>query len=204
MFQPWFVQLISVLAGVGACLSPAVIVAVAIVGYRQWKLELEGKERYGLARRIIQLSHEYAEKCTEARDPFSYPVLSAEIKRLHLPEAEAQVLNEHFERWKRLKPLNNVLQELKRARWEANVVLSREDADLIQPFYDFSKWLDYAMFKYFDGKLKAIQTKTYTDEKKGELRSFEMMVYSKDDDAFSKGLDKALVAIEARMEKYIR
>jgi len=59
MFQPWFVELISVGSDVFVGLSALTVAIIAYLSLNQWKSELTGRTKYKIARKMAVLTFEF-------------------------------------------------------------------------------------------------------------------------------------------------
>ena len=95
MFEPWFVELISILSNAFIGLSALAVAVIGFVGLRQWRAELTGKTKFDIARKLAILAFQYRDEYKRARNPFTFPGEWSERQKGENEAAdEANVLDE--------------------------------------------------------------------------------------------------------------
>lgn len=153
MLPQWLSEIAPIAADVAGCLGAVAAllgVVAAIRGFRQWRRELIGKERFRVAREIAILSLRFRDEFLRARSLLTFSEEWAQRQRRDDENsAEARVLDEYFARKKRLEPLQKNLMELQEKSWEANVILDKDISKLLEPLDQAFKELWGTIDAYF-------------------------------------------------------
>jgi hypothetical protein len=65
------VNIVTVIGNVVVGLSAVVVAIVAVIGLRQWRVELTGRTKFELARKIALLAYQFRDELHAARNPFT-------------------------------------------------------------------------------------------------------------------------------------
>lgn len=212
-FQPWFVQLISVLSDLFVGLSAVGVAILACWGLKQWRVELEGKVRFEIARRMVSLAFQFRDEFKRARSGEKFFGKSSERQKGddETPE-KARLLNKHFRRRKGLEPLQETLRKLYESAWETEAITDENVSKFIEPLENTYKRLDRAVTIYFSTKLKLQSERqenqveyTFRDFiiESDELESYRSIIYSSDDDEMSQSVDAAVNTLAEELKKLI-
>jgi hypothetical protein len=196
-FQEWFIELIQMLSN----LLVGIAAIVGIAGIWKWQSETIGKARFEVARDMIRTALQFRDEFKSTRNPLTLPQEWAEREKKDGESVEeSSVRNEVFARGNRLSHLQQTMRKLLEIGWEAETILSEDDAKLIQPFGDLFKELSIAFDMYFRDRYDVTQGLT-TD------RLFTMTmkekVYGVDNDEPSNAVDNAMETMKRQLKKYI-
>ena len=151
MFQPWFTELVQVIADLTVTLTGLVIAIVAVCGISQWRRELQGKARFDVVRRLTYSALEFRDRYKRARSMWTDPSESA-VRQAHPDESQAETRhrNEYSARFRRLEPLQETLRNMYQAKWEGQIILGDHDLEgMIKPFEKAFNDLYFAVGTYF-------------------------------------------------------
>jgi len=118
-------------------LSGIVVAIVAALGLGQWYAELKGKARFESARKLGFLALQFEDQFRSITVNPIYPreCEGRQKSKDESPEEHIK-LNERFARLERLKLTQETLRELRKAGWEAEMILRENFRDYIKPFED--------------------------------------------------------------------
>lgn len=206
MFQPWFVELVSVLSDCLVGLSALILACIGIIGLTQWRTELTGKTKFEVARKMALLAFQFRDEFRQARNPFTFPGESADRQRNDSEtREEAQVLDEYFARRKRLRPLQETLKNLHAASWEAEVILDENIGKLIRPVEGAFKELFAAIEVYFQMQLEGVRGgRRHPEPDHVWLQSQFEQVYGTGDDEVSQSIDAAVNALVEALKTHTK
>ncbi|MGA2490538.1 MAG: hypothetical protein ABSF99_10220 [Anaerolineales bacterium] len=199
----WLTELIAVISN----LAIAVAAVFGIVGLWQWRAELVGKTKFEAARKMILLALQFRDEYDRARNAWTYLAESASRKKSDNEHpGESFVLNEHYARWQRLQPLQETLRKLHEVSWEAEVLLSEDDARLIQPFETMYQDLFLAIDSYFEYLLEQAKSplRDIREGEGGQIKSWRKIIYGARGDEVSASVDNAANKVKRQLKKYIR
>ena len=198
----WLINLTSVVSNI----SIAVAAIIGIIGLWQWRTELVGKTKFEVARKITLLALQFRDEYGRARNPWTFRNKSIERVRLdnESPE-ETRVLDEYYARSRRLQPLQDTLRKFYEASWEAEVILSKDDAKLVELFEKFFDHLYIAVDFHFEEVLKQARKQSMnTKEDYEAIRANKKIIYGIRDDEIYKSVDAATETVKKQLKKYIR
>jgi hypothetical protein len=205
MFQPWFVDLISVLSNIFVGLSALAVAIIGFVGLRQWRAELTGRTKFEIARKIAVLAFQYRDEYKRARNPFTFPGEWSERQKAENETIEeSSVLDEYFARRKRLSPLQEILRQMYEVSWEAEVLLDKNIGKSITPFEDSFKELFTSTEAYFHTLYNQVKRKQGRDMNDEWLQNHYEVVYGTAEDQISKTVDIAANALVEKLKGYIK
>jgi len=201
MFQPWFVELISILSNACVGLSALTVAIIGIIGLRQWRAELKGKTKFEIARKMALLLFQYRDEYKRARNPFTFLGESAERKKDDAEtQGEVQLLDEYYARRNRLVPLQETLRKLYEVSWEAEVVLDKEIGKFIQPIEDSFKELFTSIEAYFQTQYNQLKRGGGPEEE--WLKPHYKRIYGIDDES-SEAIDNSTNALVEKLKVYL-
>jgi hypothetical protein len=200
-FQEWLIQLVSMLSDI--LLGVAAI--VGIWGLWEWRRELIGKTKFDVARRLTLLALQFRDEFHGARRVFTLAGESAEreVGTAEHP-SETRVADEYFSRSRRLLLLQETLRKLLEAGWEAEIILSEENADLVRPFDDAFRELFVAMGYFFEEEMRLAKGGSPTGPSAEKHRELRKVIYGLSDDPTGKTVDETVDRLKKRMRKYVR
>jgi len=179
---------------------------MAIIGLQQWRVELLGKTRFELARKMVLLAQEFRDKLFYARNPatFGGEAKQRVIQENEKPE-ESIILNEHYTRLQRLQGLQETLRHLHEASWEAEIILKPEHAELIKPFEEIYSSLLTAINKFYSFELirvrnPATNVSLISEKEKERLHETIDCI---GEDTISKNTDSAIEKLKVNLKKYL-
>lgn len=204
MFQPWFVELISVLKDVCIGLSALVVAIIAFVGLNQWKKEMTGRTRYEIVRKMAFFAIEFRDKYKRAR---SYSTLFDStfdrIKGENETLQEANLHDHYFAYRKRLEILQETLSKLYEASWEAETILDIDIGELVLPLEKGFSQLYISNESYFQRQLYMLRRTNNVDVDDELISSHYDVIYGTPNDNYSKKLDKATKALVDRLKTFL-
>lgn len=201
LFQPWFVELLSVVSNLAVGVSAIFAAVLAFSGLRQWRAELVGRTRFDLARRIAKLAYQFQDQMHSARFPFTMPGEAANRERAEgeSPELTA-VEDEMFARFERLRPVRDTVRDLHEAGWEAEIALDPEVTRLIKRIEEVSVQARTAAYRHFGRAREAAKNNQPLEEPTGGQR----IVYGERNDEFGQVIDQAVDNLVHSLKTYIR
>lgn len=204
-FPQWFKEFTTIVSN----LAIAVAAIIGILGLWKWRAELVGKSKFKVARKMTMLALRFRDEYGLARSPWTDSREWAERKRSDDElRNESQVLDEYFARSRRLIPLQNTLRKLYEIGWEAEVVLSDQDAKLVMLFEKLFTDLLLTMGMFFDAQLNQVKNSSLgisVDSKDyEEMKDWRKVIYGIRGDEVSKLADNAADTVKKQLKKYIR
>ncbi len=199
-FEQWFVQLTSMISDllVGAA------AVTGIVGLRTWRRELVGKTRFEAARNMIRLALQFADLYHDARLPGTFTDEHSERKpKEHESPDETRVANEAYARKKRLRHLQDTMQKLNEAKWEAEIVLGKNAAGLIQPLEKAYKELYIAIHIYFNEELQWVREQGQVPQPGDIDDGLRKVIYSRKDDTLNDVVAEAVDDLKDQLKPYV-
>jgi hypothetical protein len=190
MFQPWFVEFISVMSDIIVGLSAILVSIAAVVGLTQWRSELKGKARLDVARRLTILAYQFRDQYLSARSMVTFGQESLEREVLPSETAnEARYRNEYFARMNRLRLLQGTMRELQQAAWEAEVVFETDVEGLVNPLAKSFNDLWVALDTYFGHHIERARIGSSPDASDaGWLREYHRTIYGHAEDEHAKSV----------------
>lgn len=186
MFQPWFVELVSVISDIVVGLSAIVVAILAFWGLRQWKIELTGRTKFETAKKLASLAFEYRDRYKRARSMFTSPgeYIGREKGENETPE-ERDVLDQWYARQKRLAPLQETLRKLYETGWEAEIIIDKDISKHIKPFEAAFAELYTSIEAYFGAEYTRVRKQIPADRREDWLNVHYHRIYGKVDDDVS-------------------
>jgi hypothetical protein len=196
----------SMLTGIATC----VLVLVSMAGIGQWRKQLQGAKKYEVIYRTALLALRLEDAFAQARSAFSFPYEYADRHKIsHETDSETHLLNEQFVRKRRLNNVVKIIEELRVAAWEVEILLGSEIKLYTEPFekhlYELNKAIDY----YFYYQLKNTRFSYRmefddVDDISGEERiKLWRTVYATDKDKMSKAISKSVIDIKDYLQSFL-
>jgi hypothetical protein len=204
-FQPWFVDIVSVISDIVVGLSAIAVAIIAGIGIYQWKRELTGRTKFEIAKRMAALIIEYRDRYKRARNFRTFPGESAgRIRSENETLAETELLNEYHAREKRLEPLQETLRKLYETSWEAEVMIDAEVGELIKPLEATFAELFASTETYFKAMYKKLNRPVGVDVNDDWLDIHHRRIYGLPDDDISDSIDKVTRKIGDSLKSYLK
>lgn len=201
-------EAISLASNIAILASATIVSVVAILGLRAWRREMTGKAKFEVARNIMLLGRKFAVDFHNARSPFtSVGEFQDRPQQPQEVAAESIVLNEWYARNRRLQPLNEDLQKLQEALWEAEIMLNETAGERVKQVFDvFRKSyaeLESSIPTYFEiRQQEASSGSQYHDPAfPKELRE---VIYARGTDNLTKEVDKATAMLGSELSSYVK
>jgi len=206
MFQPCFVDLISVLSEIVVGISAVVAIIAGIFGFRKWRTELRDKVGLELALKIALLAQEFRDKFNWVRNPLTYRSEIAERQKGdHETNERDWKKDAYFAKANRLRSLQETVTNLRVARWEAELILDEGIGKLIEPIEGAFRELSKAINEYFSFQLEAsTRTRREAGWDSTRDRSVYLTVYSMPGDEFGESVDDAVNALLEELKRHIK
>jgi hypothetical protein len=203
MFQPWFIELISIISETIVGISAIAVAIFAFIGLRQWKIQLAGRTKFEVAKKMAALTFEFRDKYKYARTPMTFPGESSERQVAeNETREETDLLNEYFARKKRLVPLQDILRKLYETNWEAEIILDKDIGKLIKPLDMAFSELYASIESYFGAKHSRIERHMSIDRDEDRLDNHFHRIYGIDDDV-SRANDVSTQILVDKLKTYI-
>lgn len=206
MFQPWFVELISVLSEIVVGICAVVAIIAGIFGFKKWRTELVAKAKLEVARKVAVLAQKFEDEFGFARSAIILPGECAERPKGKDEKSwEASLYDEYFARANRLETVGETWRSLRQARWEAEVTLDEGVGELIDHIEKPLVELYSALPEYFKMHLEKAgghQEKPGWDSNR--YVSLNRIVYAGGDDEFGKSVDAVVNALLEELKRYTK
>ena len=204
-FPQWLIELTDIINKIAV----AVAAVLGIIGLWKWRAELIGKTKFEVARKMILLALQFRDEYGRTRNAWTYPGEWSDRKTSDdETRNESQVLNEYYARSRRLIPLQETLRKFYEVSWEAEVILSDKDAELVQLFEKLFKDLYVTMEMFFDAQLNQAKNsllgKFVDDVSNDQMKNWRKIIYGISEDEISKLADDAADTVKKQLRKYIR
>ncbi len=187
-------------------LSAVVVAIAAIIGLRQWRAELTGRTKFEIARKIALLAYQFRDEFHAARTTFTYAGESAGRPRKEgETREESNRLDERYARFARLNRPQDTLRKLREATWEAEIILSKEIAQQIQPFEGAFQELAVAMETHFSYQMDFARGRIRADQvEPAELWRLTTLVYGgSETDALRDSVNTAVATLTTQLKQYL-
>ncbi len=202
MFQPWFLELVSLISDILVGISAIIVTFLGFWGLYQWRRELIGRTRFEVARKMAMLAFQLRDEFIQARNPSTFAHESAERKRLDNETIEeTQIRDEYFARIQRLAPLLVTIGKLDELCWEAQIVIDEDIERFIIPLKGFVQELSSAIQVYFQWQITRSE-RTKTIEPRGMLEKSHSQIYGSPNDEISQKVDKAVKELTEELKNY--
>ena len=194
-----FLELTNIISNIAVTFA----VIFGIIGLWTWRSEHTGKTKFEVARKMVQLSLKFRDEFRRVRYVGTFLEESFERKQRadEMPN-ETKVLDEQFVRWRRLRPLQDTLRNLYEVGWEAEVILSEDDAKLVQLFEKLFQELYFAIELYFGSQLDQAKRQIEVDNE--EMTKYRNIIYGYEGDEIFELVDSAADTVKKQLKKYIR
>jgi hypothetical protein len=152
------------------------------------------------------LALQFRDEFHRVRNIFSFASESNERKRAESEtREESLVLDEHFIKVRRLQSVQETLRKLYEASWEAEVLLGKEDAKLIQPFDELFSNLLFTIEFYFEEQARLMKS---TPEKAGidmvRHDANRKIIYGMRSDSMGQQVEDAVNILRNRLMKHVK
>lgn len=193
-----FLELTNIISNIAITFA----VLFGFIGLWKWRTEHIRKTKFEVARKIVILSLQFRDEFRRARHSSTFLEESFErIKGDDEKPDESKVLDEQFVRWRRLRPLQDTLRKLNEAGWEAEVLLSKDDAKLIQLFEKLFQELYFAIELFFGVQLDQAKREIEVDNE--QMTAYRTVIYGYEGDEIFERADSAADKIKNQLKKYI-
>lgn len=204
MLPQWLLEVTSILKDLFVAFSAVAGVVTAIVGFRQWRRELMGKEKFRIARKIAVLSLQFRDEFLRARSPLTFSGECATRQRDdNESPTETQLLDEWFARRKRLESLQQSLRMLRATSWEAEVVLNKDISKLLRPLEQAFTELWGAVEAYFSTQIERARSNQRNLNLDDWLKSQHALIYGIDRQPAEK-IEAAVNAILKELRAFVK
>lgn len=133
-----------------AMLTSIATLVVAIAALRRWRIELKGKARFDIARRMVVQLYKLQRQFHAARSPITYSGESKSREKGSEERAnESQILDEWYARNKRIETVNLALNRLLETSWEAEIVFGEGMKPAINEIEECVNELGLAISQHF-------------------------------------------------------
>lgn len=203
-YLPWFLDTVNWVHQLFLMLSAIAVPIVAAWGYRNWRNELKGKTVFNIARRLALCTYDFESTYHEARNPFIFPSEYADRKKESSESREQSLLaDEEFAWHERLASLRDSLLRMRRAKWEASIILKPEIADLINPVAKHYNKLAADVAIHFGSRRGSVGRSAPLPDPTMEGQSFSR-IYKMDGDEECQALDEELTALRRALTEYFQ
>jgi hypothetical protein len=200
-FEPWFLELITVVSSVVV----AVAAAAGVAGLWQWRNELIGRSRFEVARRIMMLGFRFRDIYAQARNPITWPgEYDGRVKQQNEKPDEVHIRDEYYAHFNRLKPLFELTDKLQEVMWEASLLLDQGDETAANHLLDAAVELRQAIDRHFYAQLEMVRHPNIAVVNYEQDLDLTKVVYGMADDKYNKRIDATIEQMKARFKKYIR
>jgi hypothetical protein len=130
-----FAVIIPIVKDIVLIASGAVAIYLGFRSFAQWRKQTIWQTKFEIAQRILHCARRIQAQFIAARSPVTFSGESAE--RDHAEDEtldEQQREDESYARWQRATPIQQTLQDLYQAAWEAELIMGEEITGLIEPF----------------------------------------------------------------------
>jgi hypothetical protein len=212
-FQEGVLQLFSIIGNVSQLLVSLAAIA-GIIGYWKWRVELVGKTKFDIARKILNLAYESRKEVLVARNIITSSYESRDRQKAEGEDREiAQILDEFYARQKRLKRLDEINQELFQCEWEAEVFLNHDISTMVQLLQNKIRELPISQNILFNQRLR--YAKMTPERRHGSFEAMtkemadndernENIVYGTEGDEFDKSLSIIVASLTDHLKKFVR
>ncbi|MCC6192081.1 MAG: hypothetical protein IT318_23880 [Anaerolineales bacterium] len=202
-FDRWVTEFAQMFQQIAVGLAAIGTGVTAFFALRTWRAELEGKTQYDVARRLYGLARRYSFEFTRMQKALVQP--SEWADRVHQDDEDPLTTanrNDHHARGMRAQQLVPILQELREAAWEADLVLMLDDATILKPFED--AWTTYYsnLGRYYDDMIFAAHAgalRQSVDERKRR----HSIVVGTDDDEVTVLIRDGLTRLKQQLRPFI-
>jgi hypothetical protein len=182
----------------------AITAILGFFGIWQWRRQLKFGDQYKTAHRIVGLSLRFRREFGLTRLPFlgsSQPLKGVAKNEIGL--YKQAFLDDFNERQLHLKKLFNIVQKLYEESLEVEGLIGEKDAGLTIPLETDYRRLNEA-FEEYTQFIHSIQSGTLSDEDLALFRSNHDILFSTEDDYFTKRVDIEIENIKNRLKKYTK
>jgi hypothetical protein len=204
MLQPWFVELITIISEIIVGISAIAVAVFAFIGLRQWKIQLTGRTKFEVARKMAILAFEFRDEYKRVRSPMTLPGESSERQVAESETLEeTNLLNEYFARRNRLRPLQDTLRKLYETSWEAEIILDKDIGKFIKPLEKAFSELYASIESYFGAEHSRINRQVPTGRKEDWLENHFNRIYGHDHDDIAIAIDASIQSLVDKLKTYL-
>jgi len=206
-FQQWFVELMDIL---GNC---AVIIAMfaAIIGLIKWRIELLGRKRFELSRKIILLAYEFRDQFLLFREKTEWFEGNLLIRiGVRAPYEEEVLKTENSDIYRFLQPLIITQNKLRTLVWEADIILLPEDIKPIENFEGALNKVRKAVVHYYSELITQARisqtgkTDLFPDKYMEEWCQIVFGTNNKENDLVLIKIEQGLEDLKKSLKKYLQ
>jgi len=201
-------NIISIIKDIILGLSAIAVAIFAWIGLQTWRRELTGKARFETARNMMRLGFELKDKFGWVRHPLTkYHEHAERTKQTGESERESQVLDEWYAKTNRINSVVETLNKVVELQWEAEILLDESSVqsikEVVKSYRESYADLSSAISTYFEIRLDEAKTgDPYKD--KEFIREMRKLIYSAQDDDFSKKVDENTVKLSSVLKQYVK
>lgn len=205
MFQQWFVELVSLLSEICVGISAAIVAIVAIIGITQWKVQMRGRDKYEITKKLMILILEFRDKYNTARNPQTFPDEYGKIEKSgNETSEESSNLDEWYARKRRLGPLQETLRNLYVAGREAEALFDNNIRSDVRQLESIFGELHSSIDVYFSYKDKRYKNKQPTDNLEDWIHEHYQRIYQRTDDELTKNINEITQKMIARLVVHLK
>ena len=188
--------------------SALAVAVVAIKGLQTWRRELAGKAQFEVARKLIVLGNEIRQDFARARSPFTRSwEFHGRARQDEESETKALLLNEWFAHENRLTPLREHFVGLQEVGWEVDAVFDASASGsvgrAIETYRVCHGELAATIEGYFSFQVEAADHEI-SEEHGAWLKGLRPIIYSREDDDFSRTVHAATEELIAAVKQSVR
>ena len=201
-------SIISIIKDILLGLSAISVALFAWFGLKTWRKELTGKAKFETARNMMHTGLELKANLEWVRHPLLRSnEYTDRIVKAEETAPETAVLNNWYAKNIRLNPAVESRNKIINIQWEAETLLDESSVisikEAIQSFRESYANLSTAIEEYFDIQLDAARTGVpYNDQ--DYLKALSKIIYSAQNDDFSKKVDEALDKLSSALKQYVK
>jgi len=194
----------SFLSGVAGVLTVLVASLVGWRGFKTWKDQLRGTAKFQVARKVLRAAYEFETQLRATRSAgFTLDTMPNETPAgiaIALRWA-GQIEREYY---RRLARLGRAAARLRVAQTEARVLLSRDDADLIDPLQRLHLRLELVAGTYFPDERRRLTNRESRESKPGLADEHAELFETRENDEISGIAAEAMTHIAERFSAHLK
>jgi hypothetical protein len=208
MFEPWFVELVSVLNNIVGALTGVALVILAIYGYTKWRTEMRGQAQFKLTSKMVRLASQLRDEFGNARFYITtenvgvmYPELDGDALSMR------RTLDEREARLKRISKPSATLRKLEEAVWDADIILGEETGKLVEPLRRELNHLFNATYYYFEEELRNLrEPNTRTPEIEARQKELWNLIYNYrfSEDEIAQRVENTVINLKDYLKKFLK
>jgi hypothetical protein len=199
----WIIQITPIISMISDLLVTFVAL-LGIGGIRQWRRQLKFGDQYKTAHRIVGLSLRFRREFGLTRLPSTISSLTQKgMVKNELGIHRQEILDDIHERQNHLTELFGIVQKLYEESLEVEGFLGTKESGLTIPLETEYRRLNEAFQEYINF-IRSLQSETLTDDDLERFRGYHDILFSTEDDYFTKRVNSAIENIRDRLKKYIK